>query len=235
MQRTGIVAGLLALLSALPVAAQSRTHAVIITGIGGEPRFQAVFHEWGATMVKAATERWGVPAEDVVFLTEQPERAPDLADGRSTKEEIAKTLAAIGRTAGPDDVVFILFIGHGSFSNNEARLSLPGPDVTAQELAVMIDGLGQSRVVVVNAASSSGAFLEPLSGANRIVITSTRSGMEQSLEVRRLVRCCVRAGRCRHGQGWRRVDGGGVRVRAGRDASRVRGGADIADRACRPR
>jgi hypothetical protein len=181
LQGTGIVAGLLALLSAWPVAAQSRTHAVIVTGIGGEPRFQAVFHEWGATMVKAATERWGVPAEDVVFLTEQPDRAPDLTDGRSTKEEIAKALAAIGRTAGPDDVVFILFIGHGSFANNEARLSLPGPDVTAQELAVMIDGLGQSRVVVVNAASSSGAFLEPLSGANRIVITSTRSGMERNL------------------------------------------------------
>jgi hypothetical protein len=55
LQGTGIVAGLLALLSAWPVAAQSRTHAVIVTGIGGEPRFQAVFHEWGATMVKAAT------------------------------------------------------------------------------------------------------------------------------------------------------------------------------------
>lgn len=181
MQGTGSLVALIAMAIASPAVAQSRTHALIVTGIGGEPRYQEVFFQWGATMVQAATERWGVPGSDVVFLTEQPDRGPGIADGRSTKDEMTKALNGIASKAGPDDLVFVIFIGHGSFQNGEARLSLPGPDVTAAEFSVMLDALGNRRLVVVNASSASGAFLKPLAGPNRVVITSTRSGMERNL------------------------------------------------------
>jgi hypothetical protein len=180
-QGIGPLVALAAFAIAAPAMAQSRTHALIVTGIGGEPRYQEVFFQWGSTMVKAATERWGVPEADVVFLTEQPDRGPAIADGRSTKDEITKALTGIASKAGPDDLVFIVYLGHGSFQNNEARLSLPGPDVTAAELSVMLDALGNRRLVVVNASSASGAFMKPLAGPNRVVITSTRSGMERNL------------------------------------------------------
>jgi hypothetical protein len=180
-QGIGSLIAFAALAITAPAVAQSRTHALIVTGIGGEPRYQEVFVQWGSTMVKAATERWGVPESDVVFLTEQPDRAPAVANGRSTKEEMTKALTGIASKAGANDLVVVIFLGHGSFQNGEARLSLPGPDVTAAELAVMLDALGDRRLVVVNASSASGAFLKPLAGANRVIITSTRSGMERNL------------------------------------------------------
>jgi len=174
---------LAALVFVVPAAARAqdtRSRVLIVSGIGGEPRYRETFFEWGATMAKAAMQRWGVPRAAVTFLTEQPERAPSITSGRSTKEEVEKAFASIGASAGPADVVFILLIGHGSFQNNESRLSLPGPDLTADDFAKLVGSLGSRRVVLVNVASASGEFVKAVSGPNRIVITSTKSGMERN-------------------------------------------------------
>jgi hypothetical protein len=161
-------------------AQDTRSHVLIVTGIGGEPQYQETFFDWGATMAKAAIQRWGVPRTAVTFLTEQPERDPSITSGRSTKEEIEKAFAAIAASAGPADNVFILLIGHGSFQNNESRLSLPGPDLTAEDFAKLVASLGSRRVVLTNVASASGEFVKTISGPNRIIITSTKSGMERN-------------------------------------------------------
>lgn len=161
-------------------AAQSATHVIVIAGIGGEPQYQALFFDWGARMAKAALERWAVPPDQVTFLTEQPDRDPAAASGRSTKEEIEKAIASVNGRAGPGDLVFILLIGHGSYQGGESRLSLPGPDLTAADFARLVNTLGSRRVVLVNAASASGEFVKHLSGPNRIVITATKSGMERN-------------------------------------------------------
>jgi len=171
---------LAAALVARPAAAQDRTRVLIVTGIGGEAQYQSLFFDWGARMATAAIERWGVSAEDVTFLTEQPDRDPSLADGRSTREEITKAFADLAARSGPGDLVFVLLIGHGTFLNGESRLSLPGPDLTAQDFAKLVAGLGDRRVALVNAASASGEFVKAISGPNRIVITSTKSGMERN-------------------------------------------------------
>lgn len=174
------IAAALAVAAASPALAQERTHVLIVSGIGGEPQYQSLFFDWGAQMAKAAVERWGVPAGDVTYLTEQPERDPALTAGRSTSEEIDKAVTRIASSAGPADVVFVLLIGHGSFQNGESRLSLPGPDLTADDFAKLIAKFGDRRVTLVNAASASGEFVKAISGPNRVVITSTKSGMERN-------------------------------------------------------
>ena len=60
----------------------------------------------------------------------------------------------------------------------EPRINLPGPDLSAGALAAMLAPLGDRRVVVVNAASASGGFIEALSAPGRVVITATRSAAE---------------------------------------------------------
>ncbi len=75
--------------------------------------------------------------------------------------------------------LWIILIGHGTFDGREARFNLRGPDVTATELA---DWLKPFRrpLVLVNTASASAPFLNKLSGTNRIIAVSTRSGFEQN-------------------------------------------------------
>lgn len=164
-----------------PLFAQStRTHVIIVAGIGGEPQYTETYYQWGARLADVAVQRWGVQPGDVTFLAEKPEMDPARIDGRSTKEEIDAALRDIATNAGPADQVFITLIGHGSYQAGEGRFSLPGPDLTGAEFAVMLGQLGHRRVIVANTSSASGEFVQPLAAPDRIVIAATKSGMERN-------------------------------------------------------
>jgi hypothetical protein len=99
--------------------------------------------------------------------------------GPATKEQIGQAFAAIAKAAAPDDVVYVVLIGHGNSDGTSARFNLPGPDMTAAEFNTLVRKLPARNVVFVNTASSSGPFVEELSGPGRTIITATRSGAEQ--------------------------------------------------------
>jgi len=80
-------------------------------------------------------------------------------------------------TEGPE--LWLVFIGHGTFDGREPKFNLPGTDLTATELAALLDE-ARRPVVAILCFSSSGQFLPKLSGKNRIVITATKSGFEQN-------------------------------------------------------
>lgn len=174
-------AGLLVATAALPAAAAAQAaHLVVVTGLSGEPQYAARFGASAAALVDAATGRWGMPADRVVYLGENPAADPRRIRGRATRDGVLAALARVGAAAAPDDVVLVVLIGHGSQQGDEARLSLPGPDLTAADLAGALAALSRQLVVVVNAASASGDFLPALSGKRRIVVTATKSGFERN-------------------------------------------------------
>jgi hypothetical protein len=168
---------LLALALAGPAAAQS-SHLLVVSGLGGEPRYSDAFHGWAVGMAGAAESKMGLPAERITVLTEKPDRDPARIDGRATRDAVLQALQRIAGSAGPSDAVFLLLLGHGSGDGEVSRLNLPGPDLTAEELASALGALKTQKVVVVNTASASGGFVEKLSGRNRTVITATSSPFE---------------------------------------------------------
>ena len=58
----------------------------------------------------------------------------------------------------------MLLIGHGSFDGRIGAFNLPGPDLAVADYAKLLDGLAAQRIVFVNTASSSGAFVQVLAG-----------------------------------------------------------------------
>ena len=166
--------------SSVGSASQSlgQTYLVVIAGLSGEPTYREQFHEWSSALVKAATDRGGLPTDNIWYLGEDPQQDPTLIRAKSTREEIEKTFDEVAGRVRPDDRVFIVLIGHGSYRSGESRFNLPGPDVTAAEFSLMLDRFGQQQVVFVNTASASGEFVKDLAGKNRIVVTATKSGMQ---------------------------------------------------------
>lgn len=154
-------------------AAAQETHLLVVGGLGGTPEYQARFRDWGAALVEAA-ERRGVRPENVVWLAE-PSAEHARVSGESRVERVREEVVALSGRAASDDVVVIVLFGHGDAGRGDARLNLPGPDLTAGELAVMLEALGSRRVAVVNTASASGGFLEPLKAPGRVVMAATRS------------------------------------------------------------
>lgn len=151
---------------------------LIVVGLAGDPEHGKTFHKWGTSLAEAS-ERLGVPKERMVYLVDKPVEGDTRVSGTSTRAEIAKALEGFGKQAGPEDVVFIILIGHGDSDGRSAKFNLPGPDMTGADFSNLLRKLPTKQVVLVNTASSSGPFIEDLSGPGRTIITATRSGAER--------------------------------------------------------
>jgi hypothetical protein len=172
------VLAVVGMLAAAPPAAAQAPHLLVIVGLAGDPEHGELFAKWGAALVDAAAGRFGLPPDRIRYLSEKPDEDSRRAAARSTRVEIAAAFEAIAGTAGPDDTVFVVLIGHGTFDGRAAKFNLPGPDMTAGDFAPLLKKL-RGPVVFVNTASASGPFIEALSGPRRTIVTATRNGSER--------------------------------------------------------
>jgi hypothetical protein len=154
-----------------------RAFLLIVVGLAGDPEHGKTFHAWGNALADSS-ERLGVASDNLVYLVDQPADGDKKVTGRATREEVTKALESFATQAGPDDVVFITLIGHGSFDGRAAKFNMPGPDMGPADFAPLLAKLKSKQVVFVNTASASGPFVEALSGPGRTVVTATRNGAE---------------------------------------------------------
>ena len=145
---------------------KSQTRVLVVTGLGGEPKFAREFAAQGDASARHAEETGAA----VTLLT-------DRAAGR---ENIRNAIAAIADEAGEADAVVVQLIGHGTFDGEHYRFNVPGPDPTAEELATWLKPVTARRQLAVIATSASGAAQGPLAREGRAVITATRHGRERN-------------------------------------------------------
>jgi hypothetical protein len=162
----------------MPVGALAQSpHVLVVVGLAGDPEYAELYGKWGAALVDAATERYGIPRTQVHYLTEKPESDGKRATGKSTRDGIVKAFGSLSG-AGADDLILVVLIGHGTFDGRAAKFNLPGPDMAAAEFEPLLARLAPRRVVLVNTASASGPFIEALSRPGRTIVTATRNGRE---------------------------------------------------------
>ena len=150
---------------------------LILVGLAGDPEHGELFHKWGGELADAAG-RFGVPVDHVVYLVDQTQEGDKHVTGKATVEEIGKTFDRFGKQATPDDVVYVILIGHGSYDGKSAKFNLPGPDMSAADFNTQFKKLPTKQIVFVDTTSASGPFLNELSGPGRTIITATRNGAE---------------------------------------------------------
>jgi hypothetical protein len=92
-------------------------------------------------------------------------------------------LQKVAGEASPQDALVVMLIGHGSFDGVDYKINLPGPDLTAADLAKLLDKIRCARQLVVNMTSSSGGSIEALRRENRVLITATKGGTERNATV----------------------------------------------------
>ena len=170
---------LLLLLFAAPAFAQD-THLLVITGVGGDDEHTQNFHKWATTIIEAAKDKGGLTDATITYLGDKPELDAARIKARSTRDNVQKAFADLAAKAQTADEVIVILIGHGSFDGKTGAFNLAGPDLTADDYANLLGAMKSERVVFVNTSSSSGAFLQPLAGPGRTIITSTKTGGEKN-------------------------------------------------------
>ena len=168
---------LISLLSSPPAAtgpapaADDRATVVVIVGAEGEPEYGREFarwaDRWGAAAASASAEFASVGREAASASATDKQRLRELLDAQF-KDPAAQTRP-----------LWLVFIGHGTFDGKEAKFNLRGPDVSDVELAEWLKPC-KRPLAVINCASASAPFLNRLSGPGRVVVTATRSGVENN-------------------------------------------------------
>jgi hypothetical protein len=148
-------------------AAEDRPTIIIVVGAAGQEEYGRTF-EQSAKQLTQACEQGG--AKYVLIGLEPTNGVPDL-------ERLKQALSD-----EPKDSVhelWLVLLGHGTFSAQEAKFNLRGPDLSATELAAWLKPY-KRPLAVINCASASAPFLNKLSAPGRVIITATRSGYEQN-------------------------------------------------------
>lgn len=157
------------IVAAFAMRAGAATHLLVLGGIGGEPRYDKSFQRQLERIEQSARARLLKPGKVVV-----------VSGAAATKEGIAAAFAEFGRNLRPTDSAIVILIGHGSYDGEQYRFNIAGPDLTGAELAQLFDALPAKRQLLIDTTSASGAVAESWLGAERLVITATRSGNERN-------------------------------------------------------
>jgi len=152
-------------------ALHAATFYVTVAGLGGEPDYEQRFTSQAQEIDKLLHASGG----DSKITT--------LYGAQATKANVQNALQQVSREAKPNDAFVLMLIGHGSFDGYDYKINLPGPDLSAVELASMLDRIPATRQLVVNMTSASGGSRAALEKPNRVVITATKSGNEKNATV----------------------------------------------------
>jgi len=167
----GLLCLALLCLGSAATPAFSATYILTVAGLGGEPDYEQRF-------AALATDT------DKILKTGTSDRIVETLKGPdATRAKIEASLNRIASQAKPADAFVLMMIGHGTFDGTEYKFNLPGPDISATELAALLNKIPAGRQLVVDMTSASGGATSVLKKENRTVITATKSGMEKNATV----------------------------------------------------
>ncbi|MEM6693008.1 MAG: hypothetical protein AAF664_26500 [Planctomycetota bacterium] len=166
---------------------------IIVVGAAGEEKYGERFDEWSKRLLNMASDP-SIEAVRIGPVLSTSDASVALAKVNADSVEDAKSVShrdqlaiAIKDLPADDSIVWLFFIGHGTFStdvsgNGLAKFNLVGPDISASELGDWLAPLDRS-MVIANATASSGPFVRVLSGPKRVLLTATMSGEEENFAV----------------------------------------------------
>jgi len=159
----------LVLLAIAAVSLRADSYFLTIAGLGGEDQYEQRFTGWASDLAK--------------LLKAEPGAKVDTLSGKdATKANIEAKLRALATQTKADDSFFLILIGHGTYDDLDYKFNVPGPDLSATELAGLLDKI-PAKQVVVNTTSSSGGSMPVLQKPKRVVITATKTGTEKNATV----------------------------------------------------
>ena len=150
-----------------PLYGQESQTITVVIGAAGAPEYEEPFHTWA--------DRWRQAAE--TGNAEHVEIGRAEIQDQNDRARLQQFLA--DQHDASNQPLWLVLIGHGTHYRDVAKFNLRGPDVSADDLAAWLQPI-KRPLVIVNCASSSGPFLNKLSGPQRIIITATKSGAEQN-------------------------------------------------------
>ena len=160
----------LAAMLLLPASSMAATYYLTVAGLGGEPDYEQRFAMWAGEI-------------EAILKAAGDAKVETLRGPAATRANVRAAFEKIAREAKAEDSLVVMLIGHGGDDGVEYKFNLPGPDLSATELAALLDRVPAARQLVVNMTSASGGAINALRKPSRVVITATKTGTERNATV----------------------------------------------------
>lgn len=170
---------LIALVLAAATTAEAQTRLVIVSGLGGAPKYTQAFSQLSTDLAQAAKDRAGLADSAITWLGDPAATRSRWYRGPSLRDTVERVLTRLANGPTSDQFVIVL-IGHGSGEGEDTRISLPGPDLTTRDFGRILAAFGSRRVALLNLTSASGDMMALLAAPGRVVITATKSAFERN-------------------------------------------------------
>jgi hypothetical protein len=153
---------------------------VIVSGLGGEAKYSTEFGVEAIGLATALHDRFGIPDSNIVWFGEDSVSHAPHFRGQSTKANVEKAIMAMAANAEPASQFVLVLIGHGAGEGADTRISIPGPDLDAADVARLLAAFPTQRVAFINLTSASGDMIPVVAGDNRVIITATKTAFERN-------------------------------------------------------
>jgi hypothetical protein len=151
----------------LALRSGARADSVIVAvSAGGTPEYTSTFAEWAAHWQKAAAAAHA----QTTMLGLDPAQT-------NVREALREALAK--ETAASAEPLWLVLLGHGTWDGQSGKFNVAGDDVSIADLHDWLAPV-QRPLVFIAGFSAGGAFLKPLAGRDRIIVTATRAGSEEN-------------------------------------------------------
>lgn len=159
---------LLLLTTALTLQAAD-TYYLTVAGLGGEQEYEQRFAGWASDF-------------DKILKGEPNAHITTLSGAQATRANIEAKMGEIAKQAKADDNFVLFLIGHGTYDDNEYKFNIPGPDISATQLGVLLDKI-PARQAIIDMTSASGGAIPILQRPKRVLVTATKAGTEKNATV----------------------------------------------------
>lgn len=140
--------------------ALSAADILILKGADGGEEFSKA--------LKESVEKWQE-------LSKKAKLTSLLISGEQSKLQLEETLSKTSKES--TSALWLIYIGHGTYLNSQAKLNLEGQDVSAAELNKLLSPF-KREIIFINCASASAPFISELSATGRIIITATKNSQQ---------------------------------------------------------
>src|SRR5580692_191460 len=116
-------------------ALRADTFYFTVAGLGGEPEYDARFSGWAKDLDKLLHE------------VEPHAKIKTLYGAEATRANVEAYLREVAKSAKADDSLVLMMIGHGTFDEFDYKFNLPGPDLSASQLAGLLDKIAAHELI----------------------------------------------------------------------------------------
>ena len=145
------------------------TYVLIVGGINMDSKERSAKDRAVTDLRRFFIDIAGVIPEKLDVLVDSKSTARK-GSGISTAVNLKEQMDRLAASVNPEDRFIFYYTGQANVVSDTLRLNLPGPDITHEQLAELINSIKASSMLIVLDCPGAGLAVNAVSGQGRIVI-----------------------------------------------------------------